>query len=117
MTREQLLYNICPQHSINICDNISCHDCYELLNCYLDSYDKHVIEQYEANRGLADTIRDIHDNVAREMYNKAVDDYMNKLCNHCIKQTNKCCKLECPFCTDGCKIVNIAGQLKEQKEE
>ena len=46
-------------------------------------------------------------------YNKAIDDYMNKLCNHCMQQTNECYKLECPFCTDGCGIVNIAEQLKE----
>ena len=44
--------------------------------------------------------------------NKAIDDYMNKLCNHCMQQTNECCKLECPFCTDGCDIVSIAEQLK-----
>ena len=43
--------------------------------------------------------------------NKAIDDYMNKLCNHCMQQTNECYKLECPFCTDGCDIVNIAEQL------
>ena len=44
--------------------------------------------------------------------NKAIDDYMNRLCNHCMQQTNECYKLECPFCTDGCDIVNIAEQLK-----
>lgn len=44
--------------------------------------------------------------------NKAIDDYMNKLCNHCMQQTNECYKLECPFCTDGCDIVKIAEQLK-----
>ena len=44
--------------------------------------------------------------------NKAIDNYMNKLCNHCMQQTNECYKLECPFCTDGCDIVNIAEQLK-----
>ena len=50
--------------------------------------------------------------------NKAIDDYMNKLCDHCMQQTNECYKLECPFCTDGCDIVNIAEQLKagEQNE-
>ena len=48
-----------------------------------------------------------------KIYNKAIDDYMNKLCNHCMQQTNECYKLECPFCTDGCDIVNIAEQLKE----
>ena len=44
--------------------------------------------------------------------NKAINDYMNKLCDHCMQQTNECYKLECPFCTDGCDIVNIAEQLK-----
>lgn len=44
--------------------------------------------------------------------NKAIDDYMNKLCNHCMQQINECYKLECPFCTDGCDIVNIAEQIK-----
>ena len=44
--------------------------------------------------------------------NKAIDNYMNKLCDHCMQQTNECYKLECPFCTDGCDIVNIAEQLK-----
>ena len=43
---------------------------------------------------------------------KAIDDYMNKLCNHCMKETNECNKLKCPFCTDGCDIVKIAEQLK-----
>ena len=47
-----------------------------------------------------------------EFYNKAIDDYMNKLCNHCMQQTNECYKLECPFCTDGCDIVSIAEKLK-----
>ena len=44
--------------------------------------------------------------------NNAIDNYMNELCNHCMQQTNECYKLECPFCTDGCDIVNIAEQLK-----
>ena len=44
--------------------------------------------------------------------NKAIDDYMNKLCNHCMQQENKCDKSECPFCSDGCDIVKIAEQLK-----
>lgn len=44
--------------------------------------------------------------------NKAIDDFMNKLCDHCMQQANECCNLECPFCTDGCDIVNISEQLK-----
>ena len=48
--------------------------------------------------------------------NKAIDDYMNKLCNHCMQQKNECYELECPFCTDGCDIVKIAEQLKAGEE-
>ena len=47
-------------------------------------------------------------------HNKAIIDYMNKLCNHCMQQENKCDKSECPFCSDGCDIVKIAEQLKER---
>lgn len=46
--------------------------------------------------------------------NKAIDDLMNALCDHCIQQKNECYNLECPFCDDGCDIVNIAEQLKSQ---
>ena len=46
--------------------------------------------------------------------NKVIDDYMNKLCNHCMQEENECYKLECPFCSDGCDIVKIAEQLKER---
>lgn len=45
-------------------------------------------------------------------YNKAIDEYVNRLCYHCIEQPNECWKLECPFCGDGCDIVNIAEQMK-----
>ena len=48
----------------------------------------------------------------KDGYNKAIDDYMNKLCNHCMQQTNECYKPECPFCTDGCDVVNIAEKMK-----
>ena len=45
-------------------------------------------------------------------YNKAIDEYMNLLCEHCMEQENDCSNHECPFCTDGCDIVNIAERLK-----
>lgn len=48
-----------------------------------------------------------------EERNKAIDDFMTKLLDHCMQQTNECYKLECPFCTDDCDIVNIAKQLKK----
>ena len=42
--------------------------------------------------------------------------YMNKLCNHCIQQSNECDKFECPFCSDSCDIVKIAERLKAGEE-
>ena len=36
-------------------------------------------EQYEADTNLKDTIREIHDNVAQEMYCKGVDDLCNEI--------------------------------------
>ena len=65
-------------------------------------------EWRDIDEGLLDLSS--HDEKVR---NKAIDDYMNKLCNHCMQQTNECYKLECPFCTDGCDIVGIAEKLKE----
>lgn len=74
MTRKQLLNLICPNDYINNCRFIDCDYCNVQLNKLLDKYDKHVIEQYKANTGINDTIREIHDNVAREMYCKGIDD-------------------------------------------
>ena len=48
----------------------------------------------------------------QEIRNKAIDELANKLCEHCMQQTNECYKLECPFCTDGCDIINIVEQMK-----
>ena len=41
----------------------------------LEEHDKHIIEQYKENTKLKDTIRDIHNNVAQEMYCKGIDDF------------------------------------------
>lgn len=43
---------------------------------------------------------------------KVIDEYMNSLGEHCMEQENDCSNLECPFCTDGCDIINIAERLK-----
>lgn len=48
---------------------------------------------------------------------EVIKKYMSKLCEHCMQQTNECYKLECPFCTDGCDIINIAEQVTDQKGE
>ncbi len=80
MTRELLLEKICPAGCTNACVSLDCNrHCHEILNKFLDEYDKHVIEQYKADTDLKDTIREIHDNVAQEMYCKGIDDFANWL--------------------------------------
>ena len=83
MTRELLLDYICPGYRAPDCFkgdiSFNCSDCNRVLNELLDKYDKHVIEQYKADTSLKDTIRDIHDNVANEMYCKGVDDVVIKI--------------------------------------
>ena len=83
MTRNQLLYKICPTNRIHDCrtgnKSCNCYDCEWLLNEWLDEYDKYVIEQYKAHTNLKDIIRDIHDSVANEMYYKGIDDFANWL--------------------------------------
>ena len=79
MTRELLLENICPADFTDVCVLIGCEHCEVKLNEWLDEYDKHVIEQYKTYTILNDTIREIHDNVAQEMYCKGVDDLCNEM--------------------------------------
>ena len=80
MTRELLLEKICPAGCTNDCVSLDCNrHCYEILNKFLDEYDKHIIEQYKADTNLKDTIKDIHDNVSQEMYCKGVDDLVEGL--------------------------------------
>ena len=83
MTRDELLNSICPGYRTISCCNgdksCDCDNCNRVLNKWLDEYDKHVIEQYKADTNLKDTIKNIHDNVAREMYCKGIDDFANYL--------------------------------------
>ena len=80
MTRKSLLEKICPAGCTNDCVSLDYNrHCYEILNKFLDEYDKHVIEQYKANTKIKDTIKEIHDNVANEMYCKGIDDFANWL--------------------------------------
>ena len=79
MTRKQLLAAICPSSKMHDCENYHCFDCNLELIKWLDKYDKHVIEQYKADTNLKDTIREIHDNVAQEMYCKGIDDVVIKI--------------------------------------
>ena len=88
MNRDILLYRLCPVHRIydycNSDTNFDCKDCIRVMNERLDEYDNHVIEQYKANTRLNDTIREIHDNVAREMYCKGIDDLTERLKDYFI---------------------------------
>ena len=79
MTRKLLLQKICPNAYIDACVLVGCEHCNVKLNELLDEYDKHVIEQYKADTNFKDTIKDIHDNVANEMYCKGIDDFVEKV--------------------------------------
>ena len=111
MTRKLLLQKICPNACINDCRFIGCSQCNEKLNEWFDEYDKHVIEQYKADTNLKDTIREIHDNVANEMYCKAIDEFVKKICEKYTEEERKgnykqyCCEIKQ-------NIADIAEQLK-----
>ena len=83
MTRNELLYKICPTDTTFDCrtgnKSCNCYDCGRVLEEWLCDYEKHVIEQYKADTNLKDTIREIHDNVAQEMYCKGIDDMFNEI--------------------------------------
>ena len=80
MRRKLLLEHICPTYCIDDCAVYDgCEHCEVKLNEWLDEYDKNVIEQYKEDTELKDTIREIHDNVAKEMYCKGIDDLCNEI--------------------------------------
>ena len=107
MTREKLLNLICDVHP--------CVDFNLFFNNWLDKYDKHVIEQYKADTNLKDTIKEIHDNVAQEMYCKGIDDFANWLVEQGILG-NRC--ISDGEITDYGKAYakKYKKQLKEQKK-
>ena len=108
MTRDELLFSICPGYRAPNCfkgdTSCNCNNCNRILNEWLDEYDKHVIEQYKADTNLKDTIRDIHDNVAKEMYCMGIDDLTEKLKDYFV------------IPHDARVIEMIATQLKEQNK-
>ena len=97
MTREQLLNLICDVHP--------CVDFNIFFNKWLDKYDKHVIEQYKADTNLKDTIREIHDNVAQEMYCKGIDDMCTEISSYYTYG----------YCGNVIDVFEIAEKLKENK--
>ena len=91
MTRDELLKKICPWGTCdcgNDYESCNCDNCNRVLEEWLYDYEKHVIEQYKANTNLKDTIKDIHDNVAREMYCKGVDDFLTDICKMIVQSEN-----------------------------
>ena len=107
MTRDELLFSICTINRVYDCciadDDYDCDKCKRLTKEWFDEYDKHVIEQYKADTNLKDTIREIHDNVAREMYCMGIDDLTEKLKDYFV------------IPHDARVIEMTAEQLKEQK--
>lgn len=110
MTRDILLNSICPMSRVYDCriadGDYDCDNCKRLTKEWLDEYDKHVIEQYKADTNLKDTIKDIHDNVAQEMYCKGIDDLCNEISTYRIYD-------EYGNVID---LLEIAKRLKEQNE-
>ena len=108
MTRDELLFSICPMSRVYDCciadGDYDCDKCKRLTKEWFDEYDKHVIEQYKADTNLKDTIREIHDNVAREMYCKGIDDLTEKLKDYFV------------IPHDARVIEMTAEQLKEQNK-
>ena len=108
MTRDELLFSICTINRVYDCciadDDYDCDKCKRLTKEWFDEYDKHVIEQYKADTNLKDTIREIHDNVANEMYCKGIDDLTEKLKDYFV------------IPHDARVIEMTAEQLKEQNK-
>ena len=108
MTRDELLFSICTINRVYDCciadDDYDCDKCKRLTKEWFDEYDKHVIEQYKADTNLEDTIREIHDNVAQEMYCKGIDDLTEKLKDYFV------------IPHDARVIEMTAEQLKEQNK-
>ena len=108
MTRDELLNKICPMSRVYDCciadGDYDCDNCKRLTKEWFDEYDKHVIEKYKADTNLKDTIKDIHDNVAQEMYCKGIDDLTEKLKDYFV------------IPHDARVIEMTAEQLKEQNK-
>ena len=119
MTRDELLKKICPWGTCDCGDDYescNCDDCNRVLEEWLYDYEKHVIEQYKADTNFKDTIRDIHDNVAREMYCKGIDDILTEICKM-IVQSERNGNYRFYACEIKQSIADLAKQLKEGDKE
>ena len=120
MTRDELLKKICPW---GICDcgddyeSCNCDDCNRVLEEWLYDYEKHVIEQYKADTNLKDTIREIHDNVANEMYCKGIDDLTEKLKEMANNSSTKYIRLSEKETITTYGVEQIAEEVKGRWKE
>ena len=117
MNRDELLNRICPNACINDCRFIGCTQCNEKLNEWLDEYDKQIRaeaindyynklnEKINTDTRLKDTIREIHDNVAQEMYCKGVDDLCTEISSY----------FTYGHCGNIIDVFEVAEKLKENK--
>ena len=110
MTRDELLFSICPMSRVYDCciadGDYDCDNCKRLTKEWLDEYDKHVIEKYKADTNLKDTIREIHDNVAQEMYCKGIDDMCTEISSY----------FTYGHCGNIIDVFEVAEKLKEQNK-
>ena len=117
MTRDKLLKKICPWGTCDCGDDYescNCDDCNQVLEEWLDEYDKQIRakaindyyntlnEKINTDTNIKDTIREIHDRVAKEMYCKGIDDLAEKL--------KACCFMSPP------NVRTIERMVEELKE-
>ena len=132
MNRDELLKKICPWGTCDCGDDYescNCDDCNRVLEEWLDEYDKQIRakaindyynklnEKINTDTRLKETIKDIHDNVAREMYCKGIDDFailMKETLNHNWATTKIYEQIIYNRLFDECN--RIADQLKEQNK-
>ena len=121
MTRDILLNSICPMSRVYDCciadGDYDCDNCKRLTKEWLYEYDKQIRakaindycntlnEKINTDTRFKDTIKDILDNVAREMYCKGVDDLCNEISTYRIYD-------EYGNVID---LLEIAKRLKEKK--
>ena len=122
MTRDILLNSICPMSRVYDCcnsdTNFHCVDCTRVMNEWLDEYDKQIRaeaindyynelnEKINTDTRLKETIREIHDNVAREMYCKGVDDMCTEISSY----------FTYGHCGNIINVFEVAEKLKEQNK-
>ena len=103
MTRDELLFNICPGYRTISCCNgnksFNCNDCNRVLNKWLDEYDKQI---------KAEVIDSINDNI-HEIY-KCQFYCMADMCEHDSPTVDMC--IDCFYDA----IQKSLEQLKEQKK-